>query len=41
MAVQIETQGQLAEFLEILENYVATRYGVAVAAGTAEGGQGR
>ncbi len=27
------------EFLEILENYVATRYGVAVA--TAEGGQGR
>ena len=29
------------EFLEILENYVATRYGAAVAAGTADDGQGR
>ena len=29
------------EFLEILENYVATRYGVAVASGAAEGAQGR
>jgi (E)-4-hydroxy-3-methylbut-2-enyl-diphosphate synthase len=29
------------EFLKILENYVAARYGVAVAAGTAAGGKGR
>ena len=29
------------EFLEILENYVATRYGVAVAAGAARAAQGR
>jgi (E)-4-hydroxy-3-methylbut-2-enyl-diphosphate synthase len=29
------------EFLEILENYVATRYGVAEAAGLTEGGARR
>jgi len=39
--VTLKGENIVPEFLEILENYVATRYGVAVAAGTGGGGQGQ